>query len=481
MNILIAHLLFLFISIVTLYLLRKEKIIGLIHIILSALSFLGSLYIIKNQTMYLQNTIDLIYIIPGISISFGLDHLGLIFLIISNGLWFMTSLYSERYLNLNEYKNKSSFFIFFTFSMFATNAIIYSSNLLTTFIFYEILTLATYPLVTFKKDEKSIINGKKYLYYLLGTSIIFLLPAIILTQLTTGTLDYRVGGIFDNYDSLTISLLAILFMFGVAKSAIMPFHKWLPSAMVAPTPVSALLHAVAVVKSGVFILMKIMLYIFGVEVLKDTSANNFIILFASITIIVSSIIALNQNNIKLRLAYSTIGQLSYIVLATAILAPYSIMAATLHLIFHALGKIILFLSAGIIATQTGIKEVSEMNNLSRKLPITCFLVLIGAFIMIGLPPTVGFISKWYLLIGIMESDKLYLLIIIIISTLLNAGYYFPIIYKSYFEKESSSDAKEITEDISLVFPVMIIGAIVILLFFNISFITTFIDGYIIRK
>jgi len=224
-----------------------------------------------------------------------------------------------------------------------------------------------------------------------------------------------------------------------------------------------------------------MLYIFGVEVLKDTSANNFIILFASITIIVSSIIALNQNNIKLRLAYSTIGQLSYIVLATAILAPYSIMAATLHLIFHALGKIILFLSAGIIATQTGIKEVSEMNNLSRKLPITCFLLLIGAFIMIGLPPTVGFISKWYLLIGIMESDKLYLLIIIIISTLLNAGYYFPIIYRSYFEKESSSDAKEITEDISLVFPVMIIGAIVILLFFNITFITTFIDGYIIRK
>ena len=183
MNILIAHLLFLFISIVTLYLFRKEKIIGLIHIILSALSFLGSLYIIKNQTMYLQNTIDLIYIIPGISISFGLDHLGLIFLIISNGLWFMTSLYSERYLNLNEYKNKSSFFIFFTFSMFATNAIIYSSNLLTTFIFYEILTLATYPLVTFKKDEKSIINGKKYLYYLLGTSIIFLLPVCRISKL----------------------------------------------------------------------------------------------------------------------------------------------------------------------------------------------------------------------------------------------------------------------------------------------------------
>jgi len=224
----------------------------------------------------------------------------------------------------------------------STNAIIYSANLFTTFIFYEILTLATYPLVTFKSDEKSILSGKKYLYYLLGTSIIFLLPAIIITYNVTGTLTYTENGIFSAHDYNLINLLIVLFLFGVAKSAIMPFHKWLPTAMVAPTPVSALLHAVAVVKSGVYILIKIMIYIFGLNVLKDIGADLFI-LFASLTIILSSIIALKQDSIKLRLAYSTIGQLSYIILGVAILAPYSILASVLHIIFHALGKIILFL------------------------------------------------------------------------------------------------------------------------------------------
>ena len=479
MNILASHILFLSLGIFIIQFFRKEKFISLFSIFISFVSLIYVLYIVNMQDSLINQKIDLINIIPGIPLSFSLDYLSLIFLVISNSLWLMVSIFSEKYLELNKYENKSKFYIFFTLSMLATNGIIYSSNLLTTFIFYELLTIATYPLVTFKGDHKSIVNGKKYLYYLLGTSIIFFLPAIILTHITAGTLDYKIGGVFTNYNNTTIYILVILFLFGIAKSAVMPFHKWLPSAMVAPTPVSALLHAVAVVKSGVFILLKVMLFIFGIDALTTSGANIIIILFASFTIIASSIIALSKDNIKLRLAYSTIGQLSYIVLATAILAPYSILAAILHLIFHALGKIILFLSAGIIATQTGIKNVSEMNNLSSKLPITCLLMSIGAIIMIGLPPTIGFISKWYLLLGIVESEKLYLLFVIILSTLLNASYYFPMIYKAYFEKEKFSYKGSSCENIILAFPVILIGFIAVFIFFKTDFIVKFITEQII--
>jgi multicomponent Na+:H+ antiporter subunit D len=365
--------------------------------------------------------------------------------------------------------------------MFATNAIIYSSNLLTTFIFYEILTISTYPLVTFKGDSDSISNGKKYLYYLLGTSIIFLLPAIIIIYSIAGTLDYEIGGILTSYNNpLVIKILIILLIFGVAKSAIMPFHKWLPFAMIAPTPVSALLHAVAVVKSGVFIIIKVVLYIFGPLILQESGADIIIILFASITILLSSIIAIKQDSIKLRLAYSTIGQLSYIVLAIAILAPYSILAATLHLIFHAIGKIILFLTAGIITTGIGIKKVSEMNGLASKFPYTIFLMSLGALIMIGLPPTIGFISKWYLIVGIIESTKIYLLAVIIISTLLNASYYLPMIYKPYFKSFETKYNEGNSEDMRLVAPVIIIGLAAIILFFNTDSIIIFIQEYIIK-
>ncbi len=480
MILMIPHISFLLLSIFLLYLIRNKSFSGLIHILISFISFLFSIHILINKNIFLYKEINVIEVLENITISFNLDYLGLVFLVVSNGLWFMTSIYANRYLKLNNYSRHGNFFIFFLISMMSTNAIIYSANLFTTFIFYEILTLATYPLVTFKSDEKSILSGKKYLYYLLGTSIIFLLPAIIITYNVTGTLTYTENGIFSAHDYNLINLLIVLFLFGVAKSAIMPFHKWLPTAMVAPTPVSALLHAVAVVKSGVYILIKIMIYIFGLNVLKDIGADLFI-LFASLTIILSSIIALKQDSIKLRLAYSTIGQLSYIILGVAILAPYSILASVLHIIFHALGKIILFLASGSITTQTGIKNVTKMDNLSSRLPYTCLLMSLGAFIMVGLPPTIGFISKWYLVIGIIESNQLYLLIIIIASTILNASYYFPLIYRSYFITNNINVEIKNEEDIQLIAPVIIIGLISIILFFNLDSIIMFLEENIILK
>ena len=481
MNLLALHLLLPIIGMIILNVVKKDRVLYVTHVLISLFSFLIAVKIFIEKNYYFQQNLNLFEIIPNISISFNLDGLGMIFLLVSNFLWLMTTIYSHRYLNLNAINDRSKFYIFFTLAMFSTNAIIYSSNLFTTFIFYEFLTLSTYPLVTFKKDEKSIDNGKKYLYYLLGTSIIFLLPAIIITFDLTGSLEYKVGGIFgNNNDSMMINILVLLFIFGVAKSAIMPFHKWLPAAMVAPTPVSALLHAVAVVKSGVYIMMKIILFIFGTQILQETGADLILIFVSSLTIISASIMALRQDNIKLVLAYSTISQLSYIILSVSILAPLSVLAAILHLIFHALGKIILFLSAGVITTCMNIKNVSDMNGISSRLPFTIFLTSLGAFVMIGIPPTVGFFSKWYLLLGIVESEKLYLLIVLIVSTLLNASYYFPIIYKSYFSKNNSAYKDSQTEDYLLILPIIIIGTVTIVLFFDVDSIIMFAQGYIIK-
>ena len=479
MSLLLVHLLFIIFGIVLLQIFKDYNFLSIIYLLTSMLSFIFAIYIFYNIEILIGTRINLLEIIPNLSINFSIDYLGSIFLLISNGLWFMTSIYSIQYLKLNKFSNEIKFYTFFMLSMFATNAIIYSSNLLTTFIFYELLTIATYPLVTYKGNEESIINGKKYLYYLLGTSIVFLLPAIILTYSQTGTLDYTQGGIFTDQSSLMINILLLMFVIGTAKIAIMPFHKWLPAAMVAPTPVSALLHAVAVVKSGVFIIVKIILYIFGPAVLLNTGAIDILIALTSVTIIASSIIAINQDNIKLRLAYSTIGQLSYIILATIILAPYSLLAAILHFIFHAIGKIILFLTSGILMTQLNIKNVSEMDGIARKLPYTIFLMSLGSLIMVGLPPTVGFISKWFLIKGLIESHSIYLLLVILLSTLLNAAYYFPIIFRPYFNTSKTKDVKEIAEDPLLIGPIIIIGILAIYLFFVSDSIIMFIQKTII--
>ena len=476
MNIILSHLAFLFFSILILYLVRKENFSGAAHGLISFISVIFVFFITFSFHEVSNNKIVLFEFIENAPISFYIDSLGLVFLIISNLLWFCVAIYATRYLDINKYDKKGDFYIFFLISMFATNAIVYSSNLITTFIFYELLTVATYPLVTFKKDEESVNSGKKYLYYLLGTSIVFLLPAIVITYIQNGSVEYTQGGIFSSSNQIITFIALILFTLGVAKSALMPFHKWLPTAMVAPTPVSALLHAVAVVKSGVYIIIKIILFIFGIEVIKDNGAV-FIILLASFTTIIASIIALKQDSIKLRLAYSTIGQLAYIVLATAILAPFSILAAVLHLAFHALGKIILFLSAGIIATRVNVKYVSEMNGISTSLPYTSLLLSLGAIIMVGLPPTIGFISKWFLIQGIIDADMYILVSVIILSTILNAAYYFPMIYKPFFGPSNKTFTYK--EDMFLVLPVALIGLISVVLFFTAETFIIFIEQQIL--
>ncbi|MDP2022147.1 MAG: monovalent cation/H+ antiporter subunit D family protein [Hydrogenophaga sp.] len=378
-------------------------------------------------------TATLFSVLPGLEIAFEVEPLGMLFALVASGLWIVNSIYSIGYMRGNNEANQTRFFVCFALALSATMGIAFSGNLFTLFLFYEVLTLITYPLVTHHGTEKARQGGRVYLGLLMGTSVVFLLPALVFIWYLTGTTDFTAGGILaDKLSPAGLIGLLALCMFGIGKAALMPFHKWLPAAMVAPTPVSALLHAVAVVKAGVFSVVKVIVYIFGLDTLGVNGTTDWLILLAGFTIVSASVVALGADNLKRRLAYSTISQLSYVVMAAALLAPLSVVGATLHIAAHALGKITLFFAAGAIYTAAHKTEVSQLDGIGRRMPWTMGAFAIGALSMIGLPPAAGFVSKWYMLSGAMASEQWLAVGVIALSTLLNAGYFLPIIYRAFF-------------------------------------------------
>lgn len=380
-------------------------------------------------------SLTLVNITPALSILFELEPLGMLFACIAALLWPINTLYSIGYMRGNQELHQTRFYICFAIALSSTMGVALAGNLLTLFIFYEILTLSTYPLVTHKGDEAALNAGRTYLGILMTTSIGLLLVAIIWTWSLTGSLEFRPGGILaGKVAGPELILLLFLYIFGIGKAALMPIHRWLPAAMVAPTPVSALLHAVAVVKAGVFSVVKISIYIFGFDMLQQSSAAEWVLWIAGFTIIAASVIALRQDNLKLRLAYSTIGQLSYVILAIFILAPLSTVAAAFHIAAHALGKITLFFAAGSIYTASHKSRISQLNGIGYRMPWTMAAFTIGAISMIGIPPAAGFISKWYMLLGAFQQQHVVAVLIIIISTLLNAAYFIPIVYAAWFRQ-----------------------------------------------
>ena len=370
-------------------------------------------------------------ILPGLNIAFKVEPLGMLFGLIASGLWIVNSVYSIGYMRGNDEKHQTRFYVCFALSLASALAIAFAGNLLTLFLFYEVLTLMTYPLVTHAGTDKARAGGRTYLAILMGTSILFLLPAVIYVWHVAGTTDFQAGGILPaGMDSGAVLVLLALFMFGIGKAALMPFHRWLPAAMVAPTPVSALLHAVAVVKAGVFSVVKVVVYVFGLDQLAG--ATDWLVAISGFTIVAASIVALHADNLKRRLAYSTVSQLSYVILAVAILAPLSIVGAALHIAAHALGKITLFFAAGSIYTAAHKTEVSQLDGIGRRMPWTMTAFGIGALSMIGLPPAAGFVSKWYLVSGAMSQEAWFALAVVLLSTLLNAAYFLPIVYRAFF-------------------------------------------------
>ena len=380
----------------------------------------------------------LLQILPGIDIRFEVEPLGMVFAAVAAILWPVNSLYSIGYMRGNAEENQTRFYIFFAVAIGAAMGVAFSGNLITLFIFYEILTLSTFPLVAHKGNQNALTGARTYLGILLSTSIGLLLPAIVWTWYVSGTTNFTPGGILSGrLEGPALTILALLYLFGVGKAAVMPVHRWLPAAMVAPTPVSALLHAVAVVKAGVFSIVKIVVYVFGLDSINQAPGIEWLLWMACFTIIAASLVALRQDNLKKRLAYSTIGQLSYVVLGAVLLAPISITGAALHIIAHAFGKITLFFAAGSIYTSCKKTEVSQLDGIGHRMPYTMTAFSIGALSMIGVPPAAGFLSKWYLFMGAFQAEQFIAVIIIILSTLLNAAYFIPVIYAAWFKRESS--------------------------------------------
>lgn len=414
-------------------------------------------------------SLEICKILPGLSIKLKVDGFGMLFALVASSLWLVTSAYSIGYMRGLKEHAQTRYFCFFAIALSSTIGVAFSGNLLTLYLFYEMLSLSTYPLVTHHQDKEARGGGRKYLTYLLGTSIGLALPAMLITYYLTGSLEFSSLGVFQGTTSKSmLVVLLLMFMFGFSKAGLMPFHSWLPGAMVAPTPVSALLHAVAVVKVGVFSVLRIFTGIFGINLLSGQNLNTIICIIASFTVITASLIALSQDNLKRRLAFSTVGQLAYIILGAGLASKLGVVGAMLHIAMHAFGKITLFFCAGAIFVATGKKYVSQMVGIGRQMPITMAAFFIGSFSVIGLPPAGGLISKLYMLRGTLQADMYWVLVIYLVSSLLNVAYFFPFVYQAFFCTEDKALFPKKFKEAPLfcVVPLTITAIISVVLFFQ---------------
>jgi len=360
------------------------------------------------------------------------EPLGVLFGLLASFLWVVTTVYSIGYMRGHNEKNQTRFYVCFALALAAVMGAAYADNLLTLFVAYEVLTLSTFPLVTHSGTDQARRAGRVYLGILMVGSIALLMPAMIWIWTLTGTLDFTPGGIVGDVSPGVLLILLSLCLFGIGKAAVMPFHRWLPAAMVAPTPVSALLHAVAVVKTGVFSLLKIVVYIFGIDTLTSSGVVTWLMVFPALTIVVASLIAMSKNNLKARLAYSTISQLSYIVLAALLASSVSIVGGGLHIVTHAFAKITLFFCAGAILVTTHKSDISEFDGLARRMPVTMAAFFISSLGIIGLPAVGGFWSKIMIARGTLAAGEFWILAVLMFSTIMSTAYLIPISMRAFF-------------------------------------------------
>ncbi len=413
--------------------------------------------------------LEMFTLLPGVTVALRADSMSMIFALVASSLWTIAVFYSMGYMRGSNEQEQTRFNACFAIAIFGAIGVAFSDNLFTMYLFYEIVSICTYPLVAHHQDKESYNGARKYIIYLTTTAKALLLPAMVLIYVLTGTLDFAPDistGIFPADVNKTLVIMLYIFcLFGFAKNGIMPFHHWLPGAMVAPTPVSALLHAVAVVKVGVFCTTRVMLYVFGVDTMDALNLGIPTAYFVSITILGASIIALSKDNLKARLAYSTVSQLSYVILGVALLTPTAIEGGLIHIVNHAFSKITLFFCAGAIYVAAHKKYISEMDGLGRTMPFTFGAFAIASLSMIGAPPVAGFITKWNLLIGAVDAHQLGILLILIASTLLNVGYFAPITYRAFFgkSKDNSSGTAIKEAPLSMLIPILIACSISVII------------------
>jgi len=378
-------------------------------------------------------------LLPGLELVLRTGPLSLLFVTLSTILWLVTTIYAIGYLEGSPHRSR--FFGFFSLCVTATVGVALSGNLITFLIFYELLTLSTYPLVVHRGTEEARRAGQAYLVYTIAGGALLLLGTVWLYSIT-GTLEFTPRGFLGGIDAAHRPALIIIFAmliagFGV-KAALVPLHGWLPQAMVAPAPVSALLHAVAVVKAGAFGIVRVVYDVFGVEFSAGLGVTKPLAWLAATTIIYGSLRALFQDDLKRRLAFSTVSQVSYITLGVAIAGPVAAIGGVVHLVHQGLMKITLFFCAGNLAETLGIHKISEMNGVGRRMPWTMAAFTVGAFGMIGAPPIAGFISKWYLGMGALNTGQEWVILVLAGSSLLNAAYFLPILHTAWFGKQTGA-------------------------------------------
>lgn len=475
-------------------------VIGLLHhfpnireamsLLTASLLFITVLYLLNAHLNADPQQLQLAELLPGLPVVLVTEPIGLVFAALSSFLWVVISAYSIGYMRGMQERRQTRFYIFFALAMAGVMGVAFAGNLLTLFLFYEMLSLSTYPLVVHRETEEARRGGRIYLGILLGTSIFFFLPAMVWTWWLAGGLAFTPGGILTGkIEGTAAAVLFGLYLFGVGKAALIPVHRWLPAAMVAPTPVSAFLHAVAVVKAGVFTVLKIGVYIFGVGFLSQTSASEWMMWIAAFSMVMASVIALRKDELKARLAYSTVAQLAYVTLGVSLASPMGALGGALQIVSHAMGKITLFMCAGAIEVAGGKKYVSGLRGLGRKMPYTFTAFLLGSLCIIGLPLTGGVWSKYYLMKGGADAGEPILLAFWILSSLLSIAYLMPVVVRGFFlpspaenepqqslEPETSKAVPETIREAPLwcVIPACLTGILSVVLYFLIPSITGFV-------
>lgn len=428
---------------------------------------------------------ELIEFLPGVGLTLMVEPLGLGFALIASLLWFVTVVYAIGYMRAHHEKHQARFYSFFALAIGITTAAAFAGNLLTLYLLYEALTLATYPLVTHGGEDRDRAGGRRYLMILFGTSLTFMLLAMAWTYSVAGTLEFTEGGIFladgklpVGLNGITLAILYALFLFGTGKAALMPFHRWLPAAMVAPTPVSALLHAVAVVKLGVFTILKITVYIFGIDTMQEFATGTFMQYVAAVTLLLAAFIAIREDNLKRRLAYSTISQLAYIVLAASLANELSLLAGGMHIAAHAFAKITLFFCAGVILVSLHKTKVSELDGIGRAMPVTMGAWFVASLCVIGLPLTGGFWSKWYLAQGALSAGQPILVGVVLLGSLLAAAYLLPPALRAFYPASGTHHARgSASAPVSAVSALAFTAAVSALLFFAAPAVLEMLEGF----
>ena len=382
-------------------------------------------------------------LLPELDFVLRADALSLLFVTLSSFLWLVTTVYAIGYLENSPHRSR--FFGFFSLCVTATIGVALAGNLITFLLFYELLTLATYPLIVHRGTEISRLAGRSYLRYTIGGGAVLLIGAVWFYSVV-GTLEFTPGGVVPRSaavtDRETLTVIFVLLVAGLGvKAALVPLHGWLPKAMVAPAPVSALLHAVAVVKAGAFGIVRVIYDVYGIEIAAGLGVTLPLSIAASVTIVYASVRTLYQDDLKRRLAYSTVSQVSYIALGVATVGPLASIGGIVHLVHQGLMKITLFFCAGNLAETLGIHKIGQMDGVAQRMPWTMAAFTLAALGMIGVPPLAGFVSKWFLGSGAMAAGQEWIVLVLVASSALNAAYFLPIVYAAWF-KEASDEWPE---------------------------------------